>query len=34
MTPLQPRVGMELTAVLKDSDGVVTGPTWEWRKQA
>ena len=29
VTPVQPRVGMKLTAVLKDSDGIVTGPTWE-----
>ena len=30
--PTQPRVGVELTAELTDSDGVVSGPTWEWRR--
>ena len=28
--PTQPRVGVELTAELTDSDGVVSGPTWQW----
>ena len=31
--PAQPRVGTLLTAELTDSDGVVSGPTWEWSKQ-
>ena len=31
--PAQPRVGTQLTADLTDGDGVVSGPTWEWRKQ-
>ena len=31
--PTQPRVGVELTAELTDSDGVVSGPTWQWYKQ-
>ena len=30
--PAQPRVGVQLTAELSDPDGVVSGPTWEWRK--
>ena len=30
--PAQPRVGTELTAELTDSDGIVSGPTWEWRR--
>ena len=30
--PTQPRVGIELTAELTDSDGVVSGPTWQWYK--
>ena len=33
VTPKQPRDGVELTAVLKDSDGIVTAPVWEWRIQ-
>ena len=33
VTPAQPLVGVELTAELTDSDGVVTGPDWQWRKQ-
>ena len=28
--PTQPRVGVELTAELTDSDGVVSGLTWQW----
>ena len=28
--PTQPRVGVELTAELTESDGVVSGPTWQW----
>ena len=31
--PTQPRVGVELTAELTDSDGVVSGPTWQWYKE-
>ena len=31
--PAQPRVGVELTAELTDSDGIVSGPTWQWYKQ-
>ena len=31
--PTQPRVGVELTGELTDSDGVVSGPTWQWYKQ-
>ena len=31
--PAQPRVGTELTAELTDSDGIVSGPTWQWYKQ-
>ena len=31
--PAQPRIGSELTAELTDSDGVVSGPTWQWHKQ-
>ena len=31
--PVQPRVGVELTAELDDSDGVVSGPTWQWYKR-
>ena len=31
--PVQPRVGVELTAELTDKDGVVSGPTWQWDKQ-
>ena len=30
--PAQPRVGTQLTAELTDSDGVVSGPTWQWYK--
>ena len=33
VTPAQPRIGTELTAELTDSDGVVSGPTWQWHKQ-
>ena len=32
VAPSQPRVGTALTATLTDSDGVVTSPTWEWRR--
>ena len=31
--PAQPRVGTQLTAELTDSDGIVSGPTWQWYKQ-
>ena len=31
--PAQPRVGTELTAELTDSDGIVSGPTWQWQRQ-
>ena len=31
--PAQPRVGTELTADLTDSDGIVSGPTWQWYKR-
>ena len=33
VTPAQPRVGVELTAELTDSDVVVSGPNWQWQKQ-
>ena len=33
VTPVQPRVGTELMAELTDSDGVVSGPTWQWYRQ-
>ena len=33
VTPTQPRVGVELTAELTDSDVVVSGPNWQWYKQ-
>ena len=31
--PAQPRVGTELEAELSDSDGIVSGPTWQWYRQ-
>ena len=31
--PAQPRVGTELEAELTDSDGIVSGPTWQWYKR-
>ena len=33
VTPAQPRIGVELTAELTDSDGVLSGPTWQWYKK-
>ena len=32
VTPLQARIGIELTAELTDSDIVAYGPMWQWQK--
>ena len=32
VTPEQPRVGVEMTAGLTDSDGVAYGPMWQWER--
>ena len=32
LSAMQPRVGVELTAMLSDDDGDVTGDTWQWAR--
>ena len=32
LSAMQPRVGVELTAMLSDDDGGVTGDTWQWAR--
>ena len=34
LSPAEPEVGVELTAVLTDPDGGVTGASWQWQRSA